>query len=176
IVFPRWTYTIKKIQEINKFVAVSAVITIDGISREGLGTGAADSETGIKKAEHDALKRAAVKFGIGRDLREKDENANQNQNSNKNRQYPTNVAQINPNLATNDQLKKLSDLQIELNRKFGLKLHAPSDIKAKFGTIIGDAKTPRTVTKLQCEEVFKEYNTVLEERLKTKSDPTQATA
>ena len=30
------------------------------------------SETGIKKAEHDALKRAAVKFGIARELYKKE--------------------------------------------------------------------------------------------------------
>jgi hypothetical protein len=38
------------------------------VTREGVGTGRAVSETGIKKAEHDALKRAAVKFGIAREL------------------------------------------------------------------------------------------------------------
>jgi hypothetical protein len=38
------------------------------VTREGVGTGRAISETGIKKAEHDALKRAAVKFGIAREL------------------------------------------------------------------------------------------------------------
>ena len=43
-------------------------ITIDGVTREGVGTGTADNETGIKKAEHDALKRAAIKFGIAREL------------------------------------------------------------------------------------------------------------
>jgi hypothetical protein len=38
------------------------------VTREGIGTGPADTEMGIKKAEHDALKRAAVKFGIAREL------------------------------------------------------------------------------------------------------------
>ena len=47
---------------------VTVAITIDGVTREGVGTGAAGSEMGIKKAEHDALKRAAVKFGIAREL------------------------------------------------------------------------------------------------------------
>ena len=53
-------------------VTVTVAITIDGITREGLGTGYADSEMGIKKAEHDALKRAAVKFGIARELYKKE--------------------------------------------------------------------------------------------------------
>ncbi|MDQ2745951.1 MAG: RAD52 family DNA repair protein, partial [Acidobacteriota bacterium] len=35
-------------------------------------TGTAETELGIKKAEHDALKRAAVKFGIARDLYKKE--------------------------------------------------------------------------------------------------------
>lgn len=65
---PNWSHTIRDIKEIGSFIAVTAAITIDGVTREGVGTGEIDSEMGIKKAEHDALKRAAVKFGIARDL------------------------------------------------------------------------------------------------------------
>jgi len=54
--------------QIGDMVAVTAAIMIDGVTREGVGTGTADNETGIKKAEHDALKRAAIKFGIAREL------------------------------------------------------------------------------------------------------------
>lgn len=63
---PNWTHTVKDIRTIGEFVAVTVAITIEGVTREGVGTGPAHSETGIKKAEHDALKRAAVKFGIAR--------------------------------------------------------------------------------------------------------------
>jgi hypothetical protein len=69
---PNWTHTIRDIQQIGDIFAVTVAITIDGITREGLGTGTAHSEMGIKKAEHDALKRAAVKFGIARDLYKKE--------------------------------------------------------------------------------------------------------
>ena len=69
---PDWSHSIKDIREIGKFVTVIVAITVDGITREGLGTGSADSEMGIKKAEHDALKRAAVKFGIARELYKKE--------------------------------------------------------------------------------------------------------
>jgi hypothetical protein len=65
---PTWSHAVRSIAQIGDVVAVTAAITIDGVTREGVGTGAADSETGIKKAEHDALKRAAVKFGIAREL------------------------------------------------------------------------------------------------------------
>jgi hypothetical protein len=65
---PAWSHSVKSVAQIGNVVAVTAAITIDGVTREGVGTGAADSETGIKKAEHDALKRAAVKFGIAREL------------------------------------------------------------------------------------------------------------
>jgi hypothetical protein len=65
---PDWSHAVRGIVQIGDFVAATAAITINGITREGVGTGAADSETGIKKAEHDALKRAAVKFGVARDL------------------------------------------------------------------------------------------------------------
>ncbi len=65
---PNWMHTVKDIRQIGDIFAVTVAITIDGVTREGIGTGTADSEMGIKKAEHDALKRAAVKFGIARDL------------------------------------------------------------------------------------------------------------
>lgn len=67
-VAPDWSHAVRNITQIGDVVAVTASITIDGVTREGIGTGPADTETGIKKAEHDALKRAAVKFGIARDL------------------------------------------------------------------------------------------------------------
>jgi hypothetical protein len=65
---PNWSHTVKDIRKIGDFTTVTVAITIDGVTREGIGTGASSSEMGIKKAEHDALKRAAVKFGIARDL------------------------------------------------------------------------------------------------------------
>lgn len=63
-----WSHTVKDIRPIGDIITVTVAITIDGITREGVGTGKTASETGIKKAEHDALKRAAVKFGIAREL------------------------------------------------------------------------------------------------------------
>ncbi|HZS08661.1 MAG TPA: Rad52/Rad22 family DNA repair protein [Blastocatellia bacterium] len=67
-VAPTWSHSVRNITQIGDMVAVTAAITVDGVTREGVGTGTAESETGIKKAEHDALKRAAIKFGIARDL------------------------------------------------------------------------------------------------------------
>jgi hypothetical protein len=69
---PNWTHTVKDVRQIGNIITVTVAITVDGITREGLGTGYADSEMGIKKAEHDALKRAAVKFGIARELYKKE--------------------------------------------------------------------------------------------------------
>lgn len=72
---PNWAHSVKDIRSIGDFAVVTVAITIDGVTREGIGTGSARSETGIKKAEHDALKRAAVKFGIARDLYKKEADA-----------------------------------------------------------------------------------------------------
>jgi len=72
---PNWSHTVKDIRQIGDIFTVTVAITIDGVTREGIGTGTADSELGIKKAEHDALKRAAVKFGIARDLYKKESDA-----------------------------------------------------------------------------------------------------
>jgi hypothetical protein len=66
--YPTWSHAVRNIAQIGDIIAVTAAITIDGVTREGVGTGTADNETGIKKAEHDALKRAAIKFGIAREL------------------------------------------------------------------------------------------------------------
>ncbi len=74
-VAPNWSHAVRNITQIGDVVAVTASITIDGVTREGIGTGPAETETGIKKAEHDALKRAAVKFGIARDLYQRDSEA-----------------------------------------------------------------------------------------------------
>ena len=65
---PNWEHTVKSIMPIGEIITVTVAITVNGVTREGIGTGRAGSETGIKKAEHDALKRAAVKFGIAREL------------------------------------------------------------------------------------------------------------
>lgn len=69
---PNWNHTVKDIKALGDYVVVTVAISIDGVTREGIGTGSARSEMGIKKAEHDALKRAAVKFGIARDLYKRD--------------------------------------------------------------------------------------------------------
>lgn len=65
---PNWEHSVKDIKQIGDLVTVIVAISIGGITREGIGTGSARTEMGIKKAEHDALKRAAVKFGIAREL------------------------------------------------------------------------------------------------------------
>src|SRR5687768_9032485 len=72
---PNWSHTVKDIRQIGDIMTVIVAITIDGVTREGIGTGLAQSEMGIKKAEHDALKRAAVKFGIARELYKKESDA-----------------------------------------------------------------------------------------------------
>ncbi|MEP7212139.1 MAG: Rad52/Rad22 family DNA repair protein [Acidobacteriota bacterium] len=69
---PDWSHAVKDIRQVGDIMTVTVAITIDGITREGIGTGLAQNEMGIKKAEHDALKRAAVKFGIARDLYRKE--------------------------------------------------------------------------------------------------------
>jgi hypothetical protein len=69
---PNWGHSIKDMRTFDNIIAVTVAITIDGVTREGIGTGTVNSEMGIKKAEHDALKRAAVKFGIARDLYRKE--------------------------------------------------------------------------------------------------------
>jgi Rad52/22 family double-strand break repair protein len=72
---PNWSHAVKDIRQIGDIITVTVAITIGGVTREGIGTGTGESELGIKKAEHDALKRAAVKFGIARELYRKESEA-----------------------------------------------------------------------------------------------------
>jgi len=66
--YPEWSHEVRDITVIGDLVAVTAAITIKGITRCGVGVDSALDERGIKGAEHDALKRAAVKFGLARSL------------------------------------------------------------------------------------------------------------
>lgn len=67
-VCPDWSHEVRDITVIGDLVAVTASITIKGITRCGVGVDSALDERGIKGAEHDALKRAAIKFGLARSL------------------------------------------------------------------------------------------------------------
>ena len=97
-----WTHAVKDIRQIGDIMTVTVAITIDGITREGIGTGLAESEMGIKKAEHDALKRAAVKFGIARDLYKKESDVIEREGA-----VP---AQTEAEFPANPVAKSLSDL------------------------------------------------------------------
>ena len=92
---PSWAHSVKDIRQIGDIVTVTVAITIDGVTREGIGTGIAQSETGIKKAEHDALKRAAVKFGIARELYRKE---------------PDDPAEVDTGFPTEPVARRLGDL------------------------------------------------------------------
>lgn len=67
-VCPDWSHEVTDITVVGDLVAVTAAITIKGVTRCGVGVDSALDERGIKGAEHDALKRAAVKFGLARSL------------------------------------------------------------------------------------------------------------
>lgn len=120
-----WSHAVKDIRELGGLPVVIVSLTIQGCTREGIGTGGSMSETGIKKAEHDALKRAAVKFGIGRELYEKESDHIDRQGS-----RPENDFDINnpPQPATfSDPRYAASDAQASLIFKLGRKLDMNPD-------------------------------------------------
>jgi hypothetical protein len=113
---PNWTHTVKDIRAIGDVMTVTVAITIEGVTREGIGTGLADSEVGIKKAEHDALKRAAVKFGIARELYKKESDAIERQDSALSNNFPMNpIARSRGELVTARQLGMIRAISRELN-------------------------------------------------------------
>lgn len=126
---PNWMHTVKDIRQIGDIFAVTVAITIDGVTREGIGTGTADSEMGIKKAEHDALKRAAVKFGIARDLYKKESDTIEREGA---------VPPPNPNndgFPSNPIARSLSDLvtakQLGMIRAISREIGADPDVECQ---------------------------------------------
>lgn len=116
---PNWAHTVKDIRQIGDIMTVTVAITIDGVTREGIGTGLAQSEMGIKKAEHDALKRAAVKFGIARDLYKKESDAIEREGSaspdNGGDDFPSNpIAKSLADLVTAKQLGMIRAISREI--------------------------------------------------------------
>jgi hypothetical protein len=104
-VTPTWSHSVRNVVQIGDMVAVTAAITIDGVTREGVGTGTADSEMGIKKAEHDALKRAAVKFGIARELYQRESDVIEKEGTAQTREFPRDpLAKSMADLVTPKQL------------------------------------------------------------------------
>ena len=70
---PNWSHAIHGIVQIGEFVVATASLRIKGAMREGVGTGRANSEAGIRKAERDSLRRAAFKSGTVRELSQNNE-------------------------------------------------------------------------------------------------------
>jgi len=120
---PNWAHTVKDVRQIDKIITVTVAITIDGITREGIGTGVAGSEMGIKKAEHDALKRASVKFGVARELYKKRSNtfgADTNEPIRDYKHFPTNpLANSLSDLITAKQLGMIRAISRERNINAG---------------------------------------------------------
>jgi hypothetical protein len=118
-VTPNWSHAVRDIKQIGDIVAVTAAITIDGITREGVGTGDAISEMGIKKAEHDALKRAAVKFGIARELYKRESELIEKQGAVSASQFPRDpIAKTVADLVTAKQLGMIRALAREAGVDF----------------------------------------------------------
>ncbi|HKP71807.1 MAG TPA: Rad52/Rad22 family DNA repair protein [Pyrinomonadaceae bacterium] len=113
-VAPTWSHSVRGIVQIGDMVAVTAAITIDNVTREGVGTGTADNETGIKKAEHDALKRAAIKFGIGRELYQRESEVIEQTGSTPQSEFPRDpLAKSMADLVTPKQLGMIRALARE---------------------------------------------------------------
>ncbi|HEX8635431.1 MAG TPA: Rad52/Rad22 family DNA repair protein [Pyrinomonadaceae bacterium] len=115
-VAPTWSHSVRGIVQIGDMVAVTVAISIDGVTREGIGTGTADNETGIKKAEHDALKRAAIKFGIGRELYQRESEVIEQTGSAPQHEFPRDpLAKSMGDLVTPKQLGMIRALAREAN-------------------------------------------------------------
>ena len=125
---PNWNHAVKDIRQIGDIFTVTVAITIDGVTREGIGTGTAESELGIKKAEHDALKRAAVKFGIARDLYKKESDRIEREGA---VPPPTN----NDGFPANPIAKSLSDLvtakQLGMIRAISREIGVEADVECQ---------------------------------------------
>ncbi len=59
---PHWSHAVRDVREVGKFVVVTVAVTVNGVTREGIGTGVLDEENGFVSAESYALRQAAAKF------------------------------------------------------------------------------------------------------------------
>lgn len=152
-VYPAWAHSVKEIRQIGDIIAITASITIFGVTREGVGTGSALDEKGIKKAEHDALKRAAVKFGVARELYKKDDEDDNISHIHKSHPFPKDpIAKTLGDLATPKQLGAIKaiasnqglDAAIECQELLGCKLEELSRRAASALIDHLKAKTPVT--------------------------------
>ncbi len=152
-VYPAWAHSVKEIRQIGDIIAITASITIFGVTREGVGTGSALDEKGIKKAEHDALKRAAVKFGVARELYKKDDEDDNISHIHKSHPFPKDpIAKTLGDLATPKQLGAIKaiannqglDAAIECQELLRCKLE---ELSRRAASVLIDhlkAKTPVT--------------------------------
>lgn len=150
-IYPAWAHAVKEIRQIGEIVAITASITIFGVTREGVGTGSALDEKGIKKAEHDALKRAAVKFGVARELYKKDEDDDNISHIHRSHPFPKDpIAKTLGDLATPKQLGAIKaiantqglDATVECQELLGCKL---DELSRRAASALIDhlkAKTP----------------------------------
>jgi hypothetical protein len=131
---PTWSHSVRNIIQIGEFAVATAAITINGVTREGVGTGLADSETGIKKAEHDALKRAAVKFGVARDLYRDEEKSGEPADQSNRHQIPS---LTNPIARTINEL--ISPKQIALIKRLAASASLDPEERCEYCAISGVA-------------------------------------
>lgn len=73
-VCPAWSATIISATQQGSQVVVHMNLEINGITRSGIGIGKGSDEKAWKGAASDAIKRAAVNFGVALNLYENDEN------------------------------------------------------------------------------------------------------
>jgi hypothetical protein len=124
-VAPAWAYAVRSVTPVGDKVVVAAAITIEGVTREGIGTGTLGSLWGVETAEHEALKCAAVKFGLGR-------NAGHNSSDRKltkHGEIKNPVATTMRNLVTPRQLGMLRSL----TREAGLDMNR--ECRSRFGCV-----------------------------------------
>ncbi len=113
-----WSHQIRDLKRFGRIVTVTAAISIDGVTRGGIGTGFAGSETGIGDAEHDALTRAALKFKVVRDYCDANRRVIRSKSTDgdaDNEGFPENpVATSLANLVTTNQLAMIKRMALAL--------------------------------------------------------------
>jgi hypothetical protein len=183
-----WSHEVKDIREMVGCIVVTVAVTVAGVTREGVGCSqiTQNPEMDIKGAEHDALKRAAVKFGIGRELYHKEGDTNGGQsngnggNGNANtatgqqRQFPqTTLATVgNPRATNAGDLVTAAQLGLIRHKAQTVGVDAETECQSVLGCIPGDLSkkgasafidhldnlTPRTFANQQPGETHVEYD------------------
>lgn len=126
---PEWSSAVRTIVEVGQRIVITAAITIDGVTREGVGCAVSvpgdGSREALEKAEQDALRCAALKFPVAREVSRSTASRSRKSTSDGTHTFPINpLAKSMSELATPKQISMIKGLCLDLGRNIEIELES----------------------------------------------------